>query len=36
MAQSVKGLTLDLSSGVSLRAIRSSFLLGSMLDVEST
>lgn len=34
MAQSVKCLTLDLSSGLNLRVMSSSPMLGSMLGVE--
>lgn len=36
MAQSVKCLILDLSSGLDLRAVNSSLLLGSSLPVEPT
>ena len=36
MAQSVKCLTLDLRSGLDLRAVGSSSMLGSMLGIEST
>ena len=36
VAQSVKHLTLDLSSGLDLRVLSSSLVLGSMLGVEPT
>jgi len=36
MAQSVKRLTLDLNSGLDVRVVSSSLVLGSTLDMEPT